>query len=154
MNLTVEIEGLERLRRRLDGLARAFEGEAKRAALDSAETVRAEAMRALQEPRSGARPRRGGHRASAPGEAPASDSGRLAGSLAAELDADGISAWAGVRGPAARGGAARYAAFLEFGTARMAARPWLLPAFERTRATIIERIRQGVGAALKSAGTS
>ena len=38
-----------------------------------------------------------------------------------------------------------YGAFLEFGTVRMAAWPWLAPAFERVAATLPARLRRAFG---------
>lgn len=59
------------------------------------------------------------HRASAPGEAPATDTGNLAGSIGARMTGKLIGEV---------GSTAEYAAVLEFGGAHMAARPALTPA--------------------------
>lgn len=60
------------------------------------------------------------HQASAPGEPPASDTGRLANSIDVKLDA--------VRVVATVSASTRYAAFLEYGTQKMAPRPFMRPA--------------------------
>lgn len=88
-----------------------------------------------QGPKTGAVYTRGAvsHQASAPGEAPASDTGELASSMTFALDPDGLGAAVIAKAP--------YAKFLEFGTERMLARPFMVPAFEKNRAAIQELLR-------------
>jgi len=62
------------------------------------------------------------HQASAPGEAPAIDTGYLQNSIAVEMLSD-LQAIVFTN--------ALYAEYLEFGTARMAPRPYMVPAAER-----------------------
>ena len=64
-------------------------------------------------------------RVSAPGDPPASDTGFLASNIHLVMDADGMGAKIERR--------AYYSAALEFGTLRMAARPFLQPALEQGR---------------------
>jgi HK97 gp10 family phage protein len=66
------------------------------------------------------------HRASAPGEPPANDTGRLVASIRYELTSSGtvLRVFAGTE----------YAAMLEFGTSKMSARPFLRRAIEETQA--------------------
>ncbi len=64
------------------------------------------------------------HQASAPGEAPASDTGKLVGSIVG--DAQGLKGYVEARSV--------YAIHLEYGTRAMAARPFMVPALERNRA--------------------
>jgi HK97 gp10 family phage protein len=61
------------------------------------------------------------HRASAPGEAPAIDTGALRNSVRAQRKAD-LEWWVTTN---------EYAAYLEYGTRRMAPRPFLRPAVEK-----------------------
>ena len=75
------------------------------------------------------------HRASAPGEAPASDTGNLVNQSSVELD--------GALASIVRF-FAKYASWLEFGTSRMAARPFIIPAVERSRQWIIDRLTEAV----------
>ncbi len=75
------------------------------------------------------------HVASAPGEAPASDTGRLVNAIHIELDG-ALAAIMRV--------ATKYAQMLEFGTAKMAARPAAVPAMEKNRSWIMDRLRQAV----------
>ena len=72
------------------------------------------------------------HTASAPGQYPATDTGRLASSVKMVM-----------QGPMAYvvGTNVAYGPMLEFGTAKMAARPWLLPSFERAKVGIEQELR-------------
>jgi HK97 gp10 family phage protein len=63
------------------------------------------------------------HRASAPGEAPATDTGRLAGSIRADIE--------GLKAEVVAD--TEYAAWLEFGTQNIQPRPFLVPALEVER---------------------
>lgn len=74
------------------------------------------------------------HRASTPGAYPATDTGRLASSVRMELPTVG-----NIVGKV--GTAVKYGAWLEFGTSRMAARPWLLPSFERAKIGVEKELR-------------
>ena len=62
------------------------------------------------------------HKASAPGEYPMTDTGRLVASIKIEQEGP-LVAYVGT--------AVDYGAHLEFGTSQMAARPWLMPSFEK-----------------------
>jgi HK97 gp10 family phage protein len=86
-----------------------------------------EMKRLMSLPKSGRAYRRGRraiHVASAPGEAPAIDTGNLAGSINFGMQSPTM-AEVTVN--------AEYAAYLEFGTIRMAARPYVEPALEKVR---------------------
>jgi HK97 gp10 family phage protein len=86
------------------------------------------------------------HQASAPGEFPKSDmggSGGLTGSLFFRVAADKLSAiW---------GTALNYGKYLEFGTSRMAARPWMRPTLQANEDKISADIQREVSEALKKA---
>ena len=71
------------------------------------------------------------HKASAPGQYPMSDTGRLASMVEFELPQPGSN-----RPRGAVGTALYYGPDLEFGTSRMASRPWLMPSVERAAAEI------------------
>jgi HK97 gp10 family phage protein len=81
------------------------------------------------------------HQASAPGEPPKSDTGYLASHITTVLDMDGLGANVESQ--------AEYSKHLEFGTSKMAARPFLFPSFERLKPKIKERIAQALNAAFK-----
>ena len=73
------------------------------------------------------------HQASAPGEAPATDTGALVNSAYTKKVADA---------DYETGFTVEYAAPLEFGTARMAPRPYLRPAVEAVRDAFIRAIKR------------
>ena len=87
-------------------------------------------------PKSGKAYQRGNvtHRASAPGQYPASDTGRLANSVRMELPQVGDKT-------GRVGTAVAYGPMLEFGTSRMAARPWLLPSFKKAKIGVEKELR-------------
>ena len=78
-------------------------------------------------------PRPGGksHRASAPGEAPATDTGLLVNSIRSASE-QGLT-WR-------VSASARYAALLELGSRRVAPRPFLAPALESVKASFLKAI--------------
>ena len=68
------------------------------------------------------------HKASAAGEPPATDTGFLVSNIFLNVDTDGLGASVESR--------ADYSSFLEFGTSKMAARPFMQPALEVNRKKI------------------
>jgi len=76
------------------------------------------------------------HTSSAAGEAPASDTGFLVGSITATVGKDGRFVTGDVRA------SAPYAAMLEFGTTTMSARPFFQPALEKNQEKIIRIFKQ------------
>ncbi len=107
-----------------------------RAVIESAEDLRDTARELVGET--------GG--ASRPGEPPRVDTGRLRDSIFARARAGGLSAEVGTD--------LDYGAQLEFGTQRMAARPWLHPAFAASKARIRARLMKAARAALRGGGSS
>ena len=89
--------------------------------------IRGEAVKSIQQgSKSGVvyekyNPRRS-HRASAPGEAPASDTGNLVSKIIVKQKTKNITNVLSN---------ANYSAFLEYGTSKMQPRPFMLPAFEK-----------------------
>jgi HK97 gp10 family phage protein len=71
------------------------------------------------------------HRASAPGEAPASDTGNLVSKIIVKQKSKDIT---NVESNA------DYSAYLEYGTSKMEARPFMLPAFEKSKKPIINAV--------------
>lgn len=103
-----------------------------RAVVMSVEAVRSEAIvLVLNTPKTGRVYSRRGveHTASAPGEPPASDTGRLVGSIRADYTRLGDLAGV-VRA------STEYAAHLEYGTQNMEPRPFMRPALENRRADV------------------
>ncbi len=107
---------------------------ALRQAAYSAEAV---AKRSLAEPKTGTLYKRGNiiHQASAPGEPPAMDTGLLANSISTTAEGSlryVVSA------------SAHYAIYLEYGTYKMAARPFMRPAFEQVKPGFLEAIARAL----------
>ncbi len=75
----------------------------------------------------------GAHQASAPGEAPAVDTGKLKNAIRSEFPK---------RGKAIVNVAAEYGAALEFGTRKIAARPFMRPAAEKMFPDFVEACKQ------------
>ena len=101
----------------------------------TAQNVRTHAIRAIQGgPKTGKQYRKYApkrtHRASAPGQAPATDTGRLASSIVADITGLTAEVSADVQ----------YAAPLEFGAVNMEPRPFLEPALESERSKFEQRL--------------
>ena len=79
------------------------------------------------------------HQASAPGQPPANDTGNLASKITHRVEADGLRARVEAT--------AKYAPFLQYGTRRMKARPFLFPT-DPERAAAAQRMRAAVEAAV------
>lgn len=128
--------------RRWGAKAKDIERELKKALFASAQRVEKEAKEAIARgPKSGRLYKRRGvtHRASAPGEAPASDTGRLVNSISSYLDTTSLTSFV-----AAGRGVVNYARHLEYGTADTAERPFLAPALERSKPFIRDRLAKAV----------
>jgi HK97 gp10 family phage protein len=76
------------------------------------------------------------HRASAPGEPPASDTGFLVNNIKRHMSGDNLEGEVRSR--------ADYSKFLEFGTSKMLPRPFMFPALEKNRGKIKQRIEKAV----------
>jgi phage gpG-like protein len=99
-------------------LTRQLRSRSERLVSETALSIEGRIKQSMAEPKSGRT--YGGHVASAPGEAPAIDTGALANSIQVELD--GLSATVGTNQESAP--------VLEFGGAHIAPRPFMEPAFE------------------------
>lgn len=140
MNLTVKVEGLDRLNKMTAAVQSEIKKELTIALKASGEKVRGEAIQSiLAGNKSGKKYKRGAkiHTASAAGEAPANDSGRLAGSIHTIVSGDEALIIAGR-------GQVRYAKMLEYGTSKMAERPFMYPAVEKSKNWIIKRLNDAV----------
>jgi HK97 gp10 family phage protein len=125
--LRSKVIGEKSLSRALTQKAKRYKTAAHEGLTAWAMLVRNHAVKAVQKgPKSGRLYVRGNvkHQASAPGQAPATDTGNLAGSIAWNVEASTLTAdiFAG----------AAYAVPLELGTVKMAARPFLGPALDET----------------------
>lgn len=139
MRINVNIDGISQLTRQLAALAKDADKAIASAINQTINETRTEAVQGIQSgPASGRvyekyAPRRT-HQASAPGQYPMSDTGRLANSVAINpATPSNLSGQVGTN--------LVYGRYLEFGTSRMAARPWLTPSFEQARVKVEERMR-------------
>ena len=120
---TIKIKGLEPTLKNLRLLQNGLDKELTNVLRGGGQLIRGEAIRSIQTgPKSGRtyekyNPRRT-HKASAPGQAPASDTGNLVSQIMSV--ADGKNTLVESR--------AEYSKFLEFGTSKMLPRPFLFPA--------------------------
>lgn len=76
------------------------------------------------------------HRASSPGSAPATDTGRLVASITHQKVSDGVLV----------GSKVVYSKWLEYGTREMGERPFLRPALKKARQELVKRVQNLVGA--------
>lgn len=146
MDFSVKIEGLDQLARNTQAVQRAVQEEIGKGLYASAEQIASDYKRSvLAGGKTGRIYRRRTviHQASAPGEAPASDTGTLVNSVHVALEAT-LSAVMRV--------ASKYAALLENGTRFMAARPALVPAVEKNRRWITDRLQRAFVTAIRRAG--
>ena len=145
MTVTIRIEGSEQLQRELRRLSGDLREEAGKAVLATAVEMRADIVTSIQRgPASGVtyekyKPRRT-HTASAPGQPPMSDTGYLANRITFDRLGD-LTAVVGTK--------VDYAVHLEYGTERMAARPFFRPAVERMRPKYIGKLEDLIGRAMK-----
>jgi len=130
----VDIQGVEATQKALAKLARQFGPAIAEAAVIGAHAIRTTAIQSIQDQSPGeivVRSRTGGggeydHTAAAAGEAPNTDTGDLVNSIQVEVLPTGV--FVGTR--------LAYGGWLELGTRKMQARPWLIPALEANRAEI------------------
>lgn len=116
---------------------------AMRGVVIGSELVKSEAVRLiLSPPKTGRIYRRKGaeHQASAPGEAPANDTGRLAGSIDAKYEPEKLTGIIGAH--------TDYAAYLEYGTSKMEPRPYMRPALMNKKDEVEKAVQDEVSAEL------
>ena len=148
IDLTVSVEGLGKLYEGLELLPERVDAEVQKALYAGAQMVRTAAIKSLDDgDKSGRIYKRRSivHQASAPGEAPSTDTGRLKNSITAYNNPGDKEAFT-----VAGRGLANYAPLLEFGTdgGQMLPRPFMFPALESCRQAIKDRINDAVRRAL------
>jgi HK97 gp10 family phage protein len=147
MDLNVEIIGLDRIDRATQRVRDEVVKELLKGMQASVLRVERDAKKSiLQGQKSGKEYKRGTvvHRASAPGEAPASDTGLLANSIRGSVDKAQLRQ--GQLEGTVRVGVS-YGRPLEFGTRNMAARPFLFPALEANKRWITDRLNKAIATA-------
>ena len=134
---TIKIKGLEPTLKNLKALQNGLDKELTNVLRGGGQLIRAEAVRSIQGGAKSGRtyekynPRRT-HKASAPGQAPASDTGNLVSNI--RSISDGKNTLVESR--------ASYSKFLEFGTSKLLPRPFMFPASEKAKKKIIEVLIQ------------
>ena len=145
MTVTIQLKGADKFREALSAMSDDVKAEVGKEVMAVALELRTDVIKSVQQgPASGRvyqkyKPRRV-HQASAPGEAPASDTGRLANSIFFDKE-----------GPltATVGSLVTYAAHLEYKPSNMGGRPFFRPAVEKMRADFDKRISAAVERALR-----
>jgi len=145
MQFTISVQGLEEA---LTALKKA-ETDLKQPILDTlkggAQLIRSEAITSIQSGSKTGRiykkynPTRE-HRASAPGEAPASDTGNLVSNIMVEDKGESVEVQS----------KAEYSKYLEYGTSKMEARPYMFPAYEKSREKIVEAVFKKIATTLEN----
>ena len=135
MQISIKVSGLEKALEVLRKAETELQEPIKDTLKGGAQLIRGEAIKSIQPGSKTGRtykrynPTRT-HRASAPGEAPASDTGNLVSNIMVQEKGDSIEVQSN----------AEYSKFLEYGTSKMEARPFLFPAYEMSREKIVQAI--------------
>lgn len=147
MSTRMRVVGLDDALEAFDRLGKAGKKEGSKAVRASLEQVRTTSIKKIQrDPKTGRTYERGPganassvHKASAPGEAPATDTGRLASSIKV-IHKELIGSV---------GSKLNYSFWLEYGTFKMGARPFLRPALEDNQKYILNRFTAALEQATK-----
>ena len=136
MKIDFKVTNMKLALSQLDRLAKDMELPFQEVVKGGGQLIRGEAIKSIQ---TGAKsgvmyqkynPRRE-HRASAPGQAPASDTGNLVSKIIVRQKSQDVTSVESN---------ANYSAYLEYGTSKMEARPFMLPAFEKSKKPIINAV--------------
>jgi HK97 gp10 family phage protein len=142
--MKMQLTGTEELKRALREFGLQADKQIQDIVRGTAQNVRSHAIKAVQRGRKSGevyekyQPKRT-HRASAPGQAPATDTGALVRSIQADIRGRSAEVAANVD----------YAVYLEFGTQDMEPRPFLFPALEKERPAWDRRLQRIVDEAAK-----
>jgi len=147
--VTVQVTGVAELKQKLRSLGGSMEDAIFGGVILTANEVRNSAIKSIQNKSGGTqvqRSRQGGgtytHTASAAGGAPNTDTGKLVASIAVEPHKSGVYALVGSN--------LDYAGWLEFGTTKMGARPWLEPALRKNIDNLQNNINDVVDTLIQS----
>ena len=134
MDIKFRVKNIKKVLSQLNKLEKDMEIPFQEIVKGGGQLIRAEAIKSIQ---TGAKsgvlyqmynPRRE-HRASAPGQAPASDTGNLVSKIIVRQKSQDVTSVESN---------ANYSAYLEYGTSKMEARPFMLPAFEKSKKPILD----------------
>lgn len=147
--MTVTVSGDKELNRKLNKLGMKMGQAIDAGVFITAQDVRTDAIKSIQNQSTGravSRSRQGGgtytHVASNEGQAPNTDTGKLVASIAVEKETDANYLV---------GSNLDYAAFLEFGTSKTGARPWLEPAMRKNISELNKNISKAADITIKKA---
>ena len=144
MDIKINVKNLDKVLKSFKKLEKDLEPDFQEIIKGSAQLIRGEAIKSIQ---TGAKtgivyqkynPRRQ-HRASAPGQAPASDTGNLVSKIIVKQKTKNITQVES---------GADYSKYLEYGTSKMEPRPFLFPAFEKSRDKIVKAVFNRVKTAI------
>jgi HK97 gp10 family phage protein len=147
--VTVTVTGDKELNRKLNKLGNKMGKAIDDGVFITAQGVRTDAIKSIQNKSPGKvvqRSRQGGgtysHVASNEGQAPNTDTGKLVASIALDKQSDANYLV---------GSNLQYAAWLEFGTSKTGARPWLEPAMRKNINDLIKNINKAADLTIKKA---
>ena len=132
MQATINVKNLDKVLKSFRTISKDMKPELRQVIQGGAQLIRGEAVKSIQSgPKSGKvyqryNPTRT-HKASAPGEAPASDTGNLVNKIIVKNSKDQVQVQSN----------AHYSKFLEYGTSKMQARPFLFPAYKMSQGKIV-----------------
>ena len=136
MDIKFKVSNLKKVLSQMDKLEKDMEIPFQEIVKGGGQLIRTEAIKSIQ---TGAKsgvmyqkynPRRE-HRASAPGQSPASDTGNLVSKIIVKQKSSDV---VHVESNA------DYSAFLEYGTSKMQPRPFMFPAFEKSKKPIVDAV--------------
>lgn len=133
--ITVSLEGLDNLDKLIIQNRASIRKDVSAVVNQSLKNIRNNIIRKLQRGTPQGRYYKRGrkvHRASAGGQPPATDRGQLVGSVFVQHE--GLFGYSGVR--------TKYALYLEYGTTKMQARPFVFPTAEEEQSVFIENLKK------------
>ena len=145
--MTFKFSGVQDATKAIEKVKEDLENNMQEVLLGGGQLIRGEAIRSIQQgAKSGKTYKRYNptrtHKASAPGEAPASDTGFLVSNIRVKDEKDLVQ----VRSEAS------YSKFLEYGTSKMLPRPFMFPASEKSKPKIAEILFQKIKQSLDKFG--
>lgn len=144
--------GFDREAKRLAATPREIANAVRDEVIDMAVRIRNIAIRSMQQtPKTGNRYRKTKnkniyHIASSPGYPPARDTGMLVRSIKMDVRSTEVEVGSNLTGKAGM-----YPTYLEFGTKKMDPRPWLEPAYDKSRMEFYATVRSRVNKAIRKA---
>ena len=145
--MTFKFSGVQDATKAIEKVKEDLENNMQEVLLGGGQLIRGEAIRSIQQGAKSGKtykkynPTRT-HKASAPGEAPASDTGFLVSNIRVKDQKDFVE----VRSEAS------YSKFLEYGTSKMLPRPFMFPASEKSKPKIAEILFQKIKQSLDKFG--